>query len=255
VWACRVVSGSGAQLPTLYDCFNASDLLVADISSVVSDFVASQKPYVVTNLFDLDDEAFRRTYPSAAAAYLLDRHAANLDEVLALVRGADPLAGRRQAHKVYLLGPDSPDALTRFRAAIEDAARVAQRSRDAAAREAATEVAAVRTMRAAASGGSGLDGGALGLDPAGVGIDGGRDEGAEEALESALDGGHDGGRDATLGGDADQGMEVDVDAGSHRLGDDLGSQRLGDDLGSHRLDDDLGSQRLGDDFGAQRVDR
>jgi len=224
-WACRVVSGSGADLPTLYDCFNASDLLVADISSVVSDFVASQKPYVVTNLFDLDDEAFRRTYPSAAAGYLLDRHAANLDEVLALVRGADPLAARRQAHKEYLLGPDSPDALTRFKAAIEAAAAAAQRSRDAAEREAATEVAAVRAARAARSAGSGLDGGTRGLDPADMGLNGDHDEDVDEGLAGALDGGRDGG-DRGLNGDPDQGMEVDVDAGSQRLDGDLEAQRV-----------------------------
>ena len=34
------------QGPTLYDCFDHADALVADVSSVVSDFLASGKPYV-----------------------------------------------------------------------------------------------------------------------------------------------------------------------------------------------------------------
>ena len=42
----RVVTG---RVPALFDCFNQTDLLVSDISSVVSDFVQSQRPYVVAN--------------------------------------------------------------------------------------------------------------------------------------------------------------------------------------------------------------
>ena len=43
-WRHRVVTG---PLPTLYDCFNHADLMITDISSVVADFIASGKPYVV----------------------------------------------------------------------------------------------------------------------------------------------------------------------------------------------------------------
>ncbi|NEE08932.1 hypothetical protein G3M58_21065, partial [Streptomyces sp. SID7499] len=38
------------KVPTLYDCFNHSDLLIGDMSSVVSDFVATRKPYAIFNL-------------------------------------------------------------------------------------------------------------------------------------------------------------------------------------------------------------
>ena len=41
----RVISGAE---PRLYDCFNVSDAMVSDISSVVSDFIASGKPYAVS---------------------------------------------------------------------------------------------------------------------------------------------------------------------------------------------------------------
>src|SRR4051794_5642006 len=37
------------QLPTLYECFDQADMLISDVSSVVADFVASLKPYVLTN--------------------------------------------------------------------------------------------------------------------------------------------------------------------------------------------------------------
>ena len=42
----RVITG---PRPTVYECFNQSDMLISDISSVVSDFIATGKPYMVTN--------------------------------------------------------------------------------------------------------------------------------------------------------------------------------------------------------------
>lgn len=107
--------------PTLYDCFNATDLLVADISSVVSDFLASQKPYVVANMAGLDDEEFRARNPTAAAAYLLDGAGEQMSGILATVRAGDPLAAARRATKIHLLGPDQPPAMTRFAAAVDAA--------------------------------------------------------------------------------------------------------------------------------------
>jgi hypothetical protein len=107
--------------PGLYDCFNACDVLVADISSVLTDFMESQKPYVVPNLTGLDDDAFRAAFPSASAAYLLDPAAEQIGATLDLIRASDPLAARRHDLKHYLLGPDDPDALTRFIAAVDAA--------------------------------------------------------------------------------------------------------------------------------------
>ena len=42
----RVVVGPA---PSLFACFNETDLLISDVSSVVADFVQSQRPYVVAN--------------------------------------------------------------------------------------------------------------------------------------------------------------------------------------------------------------
>lgn len=107
--------------PTLYECFNDADLLIADISSVLSDFIASQKPYVVPNLTGLSEEAFRAKFPSAGTAYLLDPAAERLGAILDLVRDTDPLAADRRALRQYLLGPAEPDAMTRFAAAVDSA--------------------------------------------------------------------------------------------------------------------------------------
>jgi hypothetical protein len=109
--------------PTLYECFNQADVLVADISSVLSDFIVSRKPYVVPNLSGLDEADYREAYPSAGAAYLLDPEAERIGAILDLIRDGDPLASERDELRHYLLGPDQPDAMTRFEAAVEEAYR------------------------------------------------------------------------------------------------------------------------------------
>jgi hypothetical protein len=106
--------------PTLYDYFNDCDVLVADISSVLTDFVESQKPYVVVNLTALDDAEFRATYPSASAAYLING-AGGVDAAVEAIRGGDPMRAKRNDLKHYLLGPDEPDAMTRFSTAVDTA--------------------------------------------------------------------------------------------------------------------------------------
>jgi hypothetical protein len=122
----RVITG---PRPAVYECFNQSDVLISDISSVVSDFVATGKPYMVTNPGALADDDFRAKFPSAAAAYLIGPDCAGLAGLgtLAAGNGDDPLAGDRRQLKHYLLGPDSPDAQTRFN---EAAARLAERVRN-----------------------------------------------------------------------------------------------------------------------------
>jgi CDP-glycerol glycerophosphotransferase (TagB/SpsB family) len=115
------------QSPSLYDCFNDADVLVADISSVLSDFIASEKPYVVTNLTGLSEDEFREKFPSAGEAYLLDPAAQRIGDVLDLVRGDDPLARARAKLREYLIGPSTPDAFTRFEAAVDNAYQTAVR--------------------------------------------------------------------------------------------------------------------------------
>ncbi|MGA5896715.1 hypothetical protein [Streptomyces venetus] len=108
------------QLPTLYDCFDQADMLISDVSSVVADFVASLKPYVLTNANDLTDEAFRAAYTTAGGAYLLDRDCARLPEILDAVRAPrrDPMASERRILKEYVLGPDRPTSMERFNSAV-----------------------------------------------------------------------------------------------------------------------------------------
>ncbi|MBE3008914.1 CDP-glycerol glycerophosphotransferase family protein [Microbispora sp. NEAU-D428] len=114
--------------PSLYECFNEADVLISDISSVVSDFVASGKPYVVANVADLPPDRFRERYPAAGAAYLLGPDLAELPGILRSLGapGEDEMAAARRALRAYLLGADHPDPLARFEEAVRRAAARAE---------------------------------------------------------------------------------------------------------------------------------
>ncbi|MGW2614305.1 hypothetical protein [Streptomyces sp. NPDC001500] len=121
----RVITGAS---PRLYDCFNASEAMVSDISSVVSDFIASGKPYAVTDSAELGAEEFRRQNTAVRAAVILGNDAAELDRLLDAVRdpAGDPLAKGRSELKEYLLGPDEPTSRERFDTAVTDLALKAE---------------------------------------------------------------------------------------------------------------------------------
>ncbi|MFF2204198.1 hypothetical protein [Streptomyces sp. NPDC058145] len=118
---------TGAE-PRLYDCFNVSDAMVSDISSVVSDFIASGKPYAVTDSGELGVEEFKRQNTAVRAATILSNSAAELGGLLDAVRApsADPLAGDRKELKQYLLGPDEPKSIDQFNTAVADLALKAE---------------------------------------------------------------------------------------------------------------------------------
>ncbi|MFF1301762.1 hypothetical protein [Streptomyces sp. NPDC058307] len=135
-WQHRVVTGAE---PRLYDCFNVSDAMVSDISSVVSDFIASGKPYAVTDSAELGVEEFKRQNTAVRAATVLSNKATELGELLDAVRdpAADPLAEDRVELKQYLLGPDEPPSIEQFNTAVAnlaikaEARNVGQESRPA----------------------------------------------------------------------------------------------------------------------------
>ncbi|MER5573411.1 hypothetical protein [Streptomyces massasporeus] len=137
-WEHRVITGAE---PRLYDCFNVSDAMVSDISSVVSDFIASGKPYAVTDSAEVGVEEFKRNNTAVRAAVILSNSASELGELLGAVRApdADRLAEDRKELKQYLLGPDEPTSLEQFNTAVANLAvkaetrNVGQQSRDVAA--------------------------------------------------------------------------------------------------------------------------
>ncbi|MCX4574931.1 hypothetical protein OHB41_17405 [Streptomyces sp. NBC_01571] len=153
----RVITGAE---PRLYDCFNVSDAMVSDISSVVSDFIASGKPYAVTDSAELGVEEFKRQNTAVRAAVILSNSAAELDELLAGVAdpSADTLAADRGELKRYLLGPDEPSSIDQFNGAVRDLAkksRVRNQGQEAGASAAAEPAGAVPGQRTATAGETG----------------------------------------------------------------------------------------------------
>ncbi|MFJ7491930.1 hypothetical protein ACIQZB_11860 [Streptomyces sp. NPDC097727] len=117
-WEHKVITGARMRL---YDCFNESDAMVSDISSVVSDFIASGKPYAVTDSAALGEDEFRRQNTAVRAAVILSNAATELDALLTAVvdPAADTLAADRRELKEYLLGPDEPTSIVQFGTAVK----------------------------------------------------------------------------------------------------------------------------------------
>ncbi|MTB87698.1 CDP-glycerol glycerophosphotransferase family protein [Aeromicrobium senzhongii] len=111
----RVVSSG-----SLTEWMNQSTALVSDISSVLSDWLAGEKPYAVFNHTGLSTKQFREQFPSSAAATILDREARGVDELIDVVtgRGPDQLAEYRSKLATYLLGPPEQRTLEAFREAV-----------------------------------------------------------------------------------------------------------------------------------------
>ena len=111
----EVVSGAEG----LYHAFNRADMLVSDISSVITDFLASGKPYVVTNSAAMGDASFRAEFPSAVGAYILGGDGTEVARYLRDAQESDSLRQSRARTTAYLLGDTSRHPLERFKEAVE----------------------------------------------------------------------------------------------------------------------------------------
>ncbi|HEX8507967.1 MAG TPA: CDP-glycerol glycerophosphotransferase family protein, partial [Propionibacteriaceae bacterium] len=87
----------------ILDCINASDAMVSDVSSVVSDYLFSAKPFAMVAV-PSEPEPFVEEYPVARAAYVVRSDLSNLQESLEQMLGPDPLAAQREAIRVDYLG-------------------------------------------------------------------------------------------------------------------------------------------------------
>ncbi|MGC9437797.1 hypothetical protein [Streptomyces sp. WG5] len=138
-WEHQVVTDAR---PPLYACFNRADLLISDVSSVISDFLASGKPYAVANTSGLAEGGFRKSFPTVAAATVLTPDAAGVPELLDTVRhpDRDELAAERAALALRLLGPADPPSQERFAGAVRALCAAAGEHRARMARRLATEL-------------------------------------------------------------------------------------------------------------------
>jgi hypothetical protein len=115
----HVYGTQAEQVWSIVDCFNAVDALVSDVSSVVPDFLYSEKPFAVAAMVG-SVEGFFDEMPVARGGYVLARDASNLDAVLDDLLGADPQRAERHRLKTYYLGDFPAD---RYADAFLEAAR------------------------------------------------------------------------------------------------------------------------------------
>lgn len=140
-WEHQVVTDAR---PPLYACFNRADLLISDVSSVISDFLASGKPYAVANTSALAEDVFRKSFPTVAAATVLEPDASGVPALLAAVRRPerDELAQERAALALRLLGPAEPPSRERFAGAVRDLCAAAGEHRTRRAERLAADLVA-----------------------------------------------------------------------------------------------------------------
>jgi hypothetical protein len=84
-------------------CFNLSDALVTDVSSIASEYLASGKPFAMAAITS-SGEAFLREFPTAQVAYVIEKDLSTLEAALDGLLGADPLAIERAERRRYCLG-------------------------------------------------------------------------------------------------------------------------------------------------------
>ena len=88
---------------SLNECMNRADALVSDVSSVVSDWLQSGKPYAMVST-RLPAAVFRERYPVARGAYILLRDLDGADATLTDMLTGDTMAAQRDALRVSVLG-------------------------------------------------------------------------------------------------------------------------------------------------------
>lgn len=97
-WAAAAESELG-----ILDCMNVSDAMVTDVSSVVSDYLFSGKPFAMVAV-PSEPADFRVEYPVARASYVVRGDLADLEPTLDHMLGADPMAAERAAVRSDYLG-------------------------------------------------------------------------------------------------------------------------------------------------------
>lgn len=89
---------------SIIDCFNQSDILVSDVSSVVPDYLYSAKPIVLTEIGVTHREEFLTDNPIGVGCYILREDLSNLDKVVTESTTTDPLKSTRLALRSHYLG-------------------------------------------------------------------------------------------------------------------------------------------------------
>lgn len=111
----------GPFTPDLFSAFNQSTALATDISSVLSDYLASEKPCAVYNPTPHDRETFVTEFASASASTIVQHDGSGISEFLDIVAGvrSDELRDQRRRLADYLIGPTEDRSLHGFQRAVD----------------------------------------------------------------------------------------------------------------------------------------
>lgn len=90
------------------ECSNLSDVMISDVSSVVSDYLYSGKPFAMVAVSSTGQD-FIDEYPIARASYVLNGDLSNLDIVLNDLLRDDPKQGERTELRADYLGDFSAE--------------------------------------------------------------------------------------------------------------------------------------------------
>lgn len=104
---------------SLLDCFADADFLITDVSSVLTDFVATGRPFAVCNTSEQNEIEFAARVPAAAAGIVLQRDETDFTEMIGVAGGTRPDEKRDARERVrrYLMG-EGP-AIPRFALALD----------------------------------------------------------------------------------------------------------------------------------------
>lgn len=94
--------GPAAEALTVAEVTNLSDAMISDVSGIVTDYLASGKPFAMVATRNPAAE-FRQLFATSQAAYVIEPDLSGLTEVLEEMLGPDPLAERRAERRSYYL--------------------------------------------------------------------------------------------------------------------------------------------------------
>jgi CDP-glycerol glycerophosphotransferase (TagB/SpsB family) len=101
-----------SSIMDVYECMNFSDALVTDVSSMIVDYLITDKPIAVNSNYRTLEE-FYDAKPNMRDLYSIDKSLSNLSDSLDLLK-SDPKVGERVRQKVYYLGAAKPSAQVQY---------------------------------------------------------------------------------------------------------------------------------------------
>ncbi|WP_170064165.1 CDP-glycerol glycerophosphotransferase family protein [Halomonas heilongjiangensis] len=108
----EIVDGS------IHEVMNRCDLLVTDISSVLNEFLVTNKPIILCNVKNSSEDELATKFPSSQGAYVL-ANGEEVRELITHISEEDTLAGKRRAVRRDSLSDFPEGAMKRFKDIIE----------------------------------------------------------------------------------------------------------------------------------------